>query len=89
MSKRMLGAISVCLLLFTAPVYAEDEDAGEEYVRSGVYFIAAATFAVEGFVSRYGAGINLYRDETWGMFAETAYVLPAGGLRGLDYISVQ
>jgi opacity protein-like surface antigen len=200
MSKRMLGAITVCLFLFTAPVYAEDEG----YARNGVYLIAAAAYAVEnfdldprpadfrnsfgagarlgyrlhplfaaeaqyewiggfdeyglvpegggkikageiiahaatvnvkvfplrgrvqpyalvgvgvgsseikervrtpldgegfvtteintqdqGFVSRYGVGIDLYGDEAWGMFVEGAYVLPTGGLRDLDYISVQ
>jgi opacity protein-like surface antigen len=64
MSKRMLGAITVCLFLSTAPVYAQDE----EYVRSGVYFIAAASYAVEqfdrderstDFRNSFGAGARL------------------------------
>lgn len=199
MSKRMLGAMTACLFLFTAPVYAEED----EYARGGVYFMATASYAVEmfdldkrpsdfensfgagarlgyrllpflaaeaqyewiggfdeqallpeggkikageiiahavtlnakvyplggrvqpyalvgvgvgrfeikerlreplddegfvttevttqdeGVLSRYGLGVDLYGDETWGMFAEAAYVLPLSGLSGLDYISVQ
>jgi opacity protein-like surface antigen len=64
MSKRMLGAITVCLFLFTAPVYAESEDEVSEYARNGVYLMASAAYAVEKFESwdlknSYGAGARL------------------------------
>jgi opacity protein-like surface antigen len=64
MSKRMLGAIIVCLSLFTAPVYADSEDEVSEYARNGVYFMAVGVFAIENFGSwdlkdSYGVGARL------------------------------
>lgn len=64
MSKRVLGAITVCLFLFTAPTYAGGDDGGDEYSRNGVYFMPTAAFAIERFESRdlensYGAGARL------------------------------
>lgn len=64
MSKRVLGAITVSLLLLTAPAYAGGDDEDGEYSRNGVYFMPTATFAIERFESwtlkdSYGAGARL------------------------------